>query len=134
MGGGGGAEDDEVGAVVPLVVDAGEEVLDVEGLVVCDAELLEVEVDPAGLFVVGIEIDDDQDGVGALGGISWYRWRGGRSGRIVPIDCRLAAIDKEKAGLLRSIDEPGRVSSLQHPELPSGRNLRSSARGFKLRY
>ena len=47
---------------------------------------------------------------------------------------RVTAIDKEKAGLLRSIDEPGRVSSLQHPELPSGRNLRSSARGFKLRY
>jgi len=54
--------------------------------------------------------------------------------RVTAIDCRLAAIDKEKAGLLRSIDEPGRVSSLQHPELPSGRNLRSSARGFKLRY
>ena len=66
VGGGGGAEGDEVGAVVPLVVDSGEEVLDVEGLVVCDAEEFEVEVDPAGLFVAGIEVDDDQDYVGRL--------------------------------------------------------------------
>ena len=74
VGGGGGVEDDEVGAVAPLVVDAGEEVLDVEGLVVTDAELLEVEVDPAGLLVVGVEVDDDQDGVGGL-----YAGRGGAS-------------------------------------------------------
>ena len=64
VGGGGGVEDDEVAAVVPLVVVAGEQVFDVEGLVVADAELLEVEVDPAGLLVVGVEVDDDQDGVG----------------------------------------------------------------------
>ena len=59
-----GAEGDVVGAVVPLVVDAGEQVFDVEGLVVADAELLEVEVDPAGLLVVGIEVDDGEDDVG----------------------------------------------------------------------
>ena len=66
MGGSGGVEDDEVAAVVPLVVDAGEQVFDVEGLVVTDAELLEVEVDPAGLLVVGVEVDNDEDGVGGL--------------------------------------------------------------------
>ena len=59
-----GAKDDEVAAVVPLVVVAGEQVFDVEGLVVADAELLEVEIDPAGLLVAGIEVDDDQDDVG----------------------------------------------------------------------
>ena len=71
MGGGGGVEDDEVAAVVPLVVDAGEQVLEVEGLVVGDAELLEVEVDPAGLLVVGVEVDNDEDGVGR----GWRRRR-----------------------------------------------------------
>ena len=59
-----GAQGDVVAAVVPLVVGAGEEVFDVEVLVVGDAELLEVEVDPAGLLVVGIEVDGDEDDVG----------------------------------------------------------------------
>ena len=54
--------------------------------------------------------------------------------RVTAIDCRLAAIDREKHGLLRSIDEPGRGASLQHPEAQAGRGARSSARGFKFRY
>jgi hypothetical protein len=63
-----GAQRDVVAAVVPLVVDAGEQVFNVEGLVVGDAEHAEVEVDPAGLLVVRVEIDGDQDDVGLRGG------------------------------------------------------------------
>ena len=48
-----GAEGDVVGAVVPLVVDAGEQIFHVEDFVVGDAEVLQVEVDPAGLLVSG---------------------------------------------------------------------------------
>ena len=60
----GGAKGDVVGAVVPLVVGAGEQIFDIEEFVVGDAQLLEVEVDPAGLLVVGIEVDDGEDDVG----------------------------------------------------------------------
>ena len=63
----GGAEGDVVAAVVPLVVGAGEEVFDVEELVVADAEMLEVEVDPSALLVEGIEVDGDEDDVGLRG-------------------------------------------------------------------
>ena len=59
-------EDDEVAAVVPHVVVAGEQVFDFEVLVVTDAELLEVEVDPTGLLVVRVEVDNDEDDVGGL--------------------------------------------------------------------
>ena len=47
-----------------MVVVAGEQVFDFEVLVVTDAELLEVDDDPAGLLVVRVEVDDDQDYVG----------------------------------------------------------------------
>src|ERR1019366_6263795 len=59
-----GEEGYVVRAVVPPVVGAGEQVFDVEGFVVADAEALEVEVDPAGLLVVRVEVDGDQDHVG----------------------------------------------------------------------
>src|SRR6266702_2428373 len=62
-----GAQGYVVGAVVPLVVDAGEEIFDVEVFVVADAELFEVEVDPSGLLVVGIEVDGDEDHSGGSG-------------------------------------------------------------------
>jgi hypothetical protein len=54
--------------------------------------------------------------------------------RVTAIDCRLVAIDEEKAGLLRSVDEPGRSAPLQHAPAQPGRGPRSSARGFKFRY
>ena len=52
-----------VGAVVPLVMDAGQQVLHIEGLVVGDAQLLEVEVDPTGLLVERVKVDDGEDDV-----------------------------------------------------------------------
>ena len=54
-----------IASVVPLVVGAGEEVFYFEVLVVRNGELLEVEVDPAGLLLGGIEIDSDENLVGA---------------------------------------------------------------------
>ena len=62
-----GAEGDVVAAVVPLVVGAGEEVFYLEVLVVGDGELFEVEVDPAGLLLCGVEVDGDEDAVVAAG-------------------------------------------------------------------
>lgn len=53
--------------------------------------------------------------------------------RVTAIDCRLAAIDKEKAGLLRAIDEPGKAPPLRSAAQASP-GPRSSARGFKFRY
>ena len=62
-----GVECDVVAAIVPVVVGAGEEVFDFEVLVVRDGELFEVEVDPAGLLLGGVEVDGDEDLIAAAG-------------------------------------------------------------------
>jgi hypothetical protein len=54
--------------------------------------------------------------------------------RVTAIDRRVAAIDKEKEALLKSIDEPGKVAPLQHTEPQPGHGARSGVRGFKFRY
>src|SRR5438034_9597962 len=58
---------DVVAAIVPLVVDAGEEVFYFEVFVVRDRELFEVEVDPAGLLLGGVEVDGDENPVASAG-------------------------------------------------------------------
>jgi hypothetical protein len=58
-----GIESDVVAAVVPVVAGAGEEVFDLKVLVVGDGELFEVEIDPAGLLLSGIEVDGDENSV-----------------------------------------------------------------------
>jgi len=60
-------ECDVVAAIVPLVAGAGEEVFDFEVLVVGDCKLFEVEVDPAGLLLHGVEVDGDENCVRAAG-------------------------------------------------------------------
>jgi hypothetical protein len=61
-----GTEGYVVAPVVPLVVRAGEEVFDFEVLVVGEDELFEVEFDPAGLFLGGVEVDGDEDSVATV--------------------------------------------------------------------
>ena len=61
------AEGHVVAAVVPLVVGAGEEVFDLEVLVVREGQLFEVQVDPAGLFLGRVEVNGDEDTVVAVG-------------------------------------------------------------------
>jgi len=60
-----GVECDVVAAIVPVVVGAGEEVFDFEVFVVRDRELFEVEVDPAGLLLSGVEVDGYENPVAA---------------------------------------------------------------------
>jgi len=60
-------ESDVVAAIAPRVVDAGEEIFYFEVFVVRDRELFEVEVDPAGLLLGGVEVDGDENFVRATG-------------------------------------------------------------------
>ncbi len=62
-----GAEGYIVAAVVPLVVSAGEEVFDLKVLVVGEGQFFEVEVDPAGLLLGGVEVDGYEDAIVAVG-------------------------------------------------------------------
>ena len=57
------AQGNVVGAVVPGVVDTGQQVLNIEVLVVGDAQHFQIEVNPARLFVMGIEVDGYQNRV-----------------------------------------------------------------------
>ncbi len=60
-----GTQRDVVAAVMPVVVDSGEKVFDLEVHVVGNRELLEVEIDPAGLLLRRIEIDGNKDRIGS---------------------------------------------------------------------
>src|ERR1700712_5457351 len=60
-------ERDEVAAIMPRVVDAGEEIFDLEVLVVRDSELFEIEIDPAGLLLSGVEVDGYENRVAVAG-------------------------------------------------------------------
>ena len=54
------AQCDVVAAVVPVIVDAGEEIFNLEVFVVWDSEFFKVEIDPAGLLLSWIEVDGDE--------------------------------------------------------------------------
>src|SRR5260370_13187565 len=75
---------------------AGEEVFYVEVFIVRDGELFEVEVDPAGLLLSGVEVDGDEnfiaaarfavaEDVGAVGGMEVER--------AVAVECGVVAAD-----------------------------------------
>lgn len=64
----GGLEGDVVAAVFPVVDDVGEEVLNVEGACVRKIERVQVEIQPSTLLCGGIQVDDREDGVGAICG------------------------------------------------------------------
>jgi len=79
-----------------VVVGAGEEVFDFEVFVVRDGELFEVEVDPAGLLLSGVEVDGDEnfiaaarfavaEDVGVVGGMEVER--------AVAVKCEVVAAD-----------------------------------------
>ena len=57
------AQRDVIAAIVPVVADSCKQIFDFKVFVVGNRELLEVEVNPAGLFLRGIEVDGDENSI-----------------------------------------------------------------------
>ena len=62
-----GIEQHEIAPPIPKIARAGQQVVHLIWLTFIDAQPFEIELDPAGLHVMRIEIDDGNDDVGSIG-------------------------------------------------------------------